>query len=54
MPLVENPSLGTVKSGINETLNGAKFGALSLAPIAIIIAAINGLVDVRMVSGMQN
>jgi TRAP-type uncharacterized transport system fused permease subunit len=52
MPLISEPTVATVKDGINETLNGFKFGALSLAPIAIIIAGINGLVDVLMISGM--
>lgn len=37
---------------VRQTIDGFRYGAFTLAPIAIIIAAINGVVDLLMVSGV--
>lgn len=42
----------TAVSVTEQTISGFRYGALTLAPIAIIIAAINGVVDLLMVSGV--
>jgi TRAP transporter 4TM/12TM fusion protein len=54
MPMVysvyESTDVSSVKSdllvALKETIDGARHGAIILAPIAIIIAAINGVVDI--------
>lgn len=40
------------KRGIWETLNGARVGVIVLAPVAIILAAINGVVDILTATGV--
>lgn len=52
--LITNPSNlpSTGVDVLKQTVSGFRYGALTLAPIAIIIAAINGVVDLLMVSGV--
>lgn len=40
--------------GVQNTLDGLRFGAISLASIAIIMAAINGVVDILLVTGVPS
>jgi len=40
------------QSGIMQTISGFKSGALSLAPLALIIANINGIVDILLATGV--
>lgn len=42
----------TIVDVTKQTIAGFRYGAITLAPIAIIIAAINGVVDLLMVSGV--
>lgn len=42
----------TVLDAARNTLSGFKFGAITLAPIAIIIAAVNGIVDLLNATGL--
>jgi len=42
----------TVKDVVNDTVSGFKFGAITMAPIAIIIAAVNGIVDLLNATGL--
>ena len=44
--------LGTVRGSVNDTVSGFKFGAVTMAPIAIIIAAVNGIVDLLNATGL--
>lgn len=37
---------------IKQTLNGLRYGALMFAPIAVIVAAINGIVDILVTTGV--
>lgn len=41
-----------VKRLSNETIEGCRYGAVTLAPIAIIVAAINGVVDIFVSTGV--
>lgn len=43
---------GQVLLVFKQTLDGLRYGAVTLAPIAIVIAAINGIVDLLMASGV--
>lgn len=43
-----------ILTGIRRTLHGFRFGAISLAGIAIIMAAINGVVDILLVTGVPS
>ncbi|THE64546.1 TRAP transporter fused permease subunit [Salinadaptatus halalkaliphilus] len=43
---------GTLKTKAVETVEGFRYGAVILAPIAIIIAAVNGIVDVLVSTGI--
>lgn len=45
-------SAGTVRKAVNDTVSGFKFGAITLAPIVIIIAAVNGIVDLLNATGL--
>ncbi|MWV65594.1 TRAP transporter fused permease subunit [Halorubrum sp. JWXQ-INN 858] len=38
--------------GLSQTVSGMKYGALILAPIAVIVAAINGIVDILVTTGV--
>ena len=42
----------TTRESLNNTIEGLKFGAITVAPIAIIIAAVNGIVDLLNATGM--
>ena len=42
----------TVRGAVNDTVAGFKFGAITLAPIVIIIAAVNGIVDLLNATGL--
>ena len=42
----------TLKNAGEQTVSGFKFGAITMAPIAIIIAAVNGIVDLLNATGM--
>ncbi|WP_247010656.1 TRAP transporter permease [Halorientalis litorea] len=42
----------TLKEAATDTVGGFKFGGVSMAPIAIIIAAVNGIVDLLNATGM--
>ena len=42
----------TGRKVVNDTISGFKFGAITIAPIAIIIAAVNGIVDLLNATGM--
>jgi TRAP transporter 4TM/12TM fusion protein len=42
----------TVRGAVNDTVSGFKFGAITLAPIVIIIAAVNGIVDLLNATGL--
>ncbi len=42
----------TVRDALRDTVSGFKFGAVTVAPIAIIIAAVNGIVDLLNATGM--
>ncbi|WP_408957223.1 TRAP transporter permease [Natrinema sp. 74] len=44
--------LGTVRDAANNTVSGFTFGAVAIAPIAIIIAAVNGIVDLLNATGL--
>ncbi|WP_254761899.1 TRAP transporter permease [Natrinema marinum] len=44
--------IGTVRDAANDTVSGFKFGAVAIAPIAIIIAAVNGIVDLLNATGL--
>ena len=48
----ETNSTETLRGAIEDTVSGFKFGALTVAPIAIIIAAVNGIVDLLNATGM--
>jgi TRAP transporter 4TM/12TM fusion protein len=48
----ETDATGTLRGAIEDTVSGFKFGALTVAPIAIIIAAVNGIVDLLNATGM--
>ncbi|WP_332900299.1 TRAP transporter permease [Haladaptatus sp. CMSO5] len=51
----EQESVGeTVKENAAATIRGLRYGAISIAPIAIIIAAVNGIVDLLMATGMPS
>lgn len=54
VPILETPSTEGVKIALGQTLEGAKIGAVGLAPIAIVIAGINAMVDVLITTGMPN
>jgi len=41
-------------TGVRNTLDGLRYGAISLAGIAIIMAAINGIVDILLVTGVPS
>ncbi|XVH33208.1 TRAP transporter permease (plasmid) [Haloferacaceae archaeon DSL9] len=38
--------------GLKQTISGLKYGALIFAPIAVIVAAINGIVDILVTTGV--
>jgi len=42
----------TVADVLNSTISGFKFGAIAIAPITVIIAAVNGIVDLLNATGM--
>jgi TRAP-type uncharacterized transport system fused permease subunit len=42
----------TVTDVTNSTISGFKFGAIAIAPITVIIAAVNGIVDLLNATGM--
>ncbi len=42
----------TARDAVADTVSGFKFGAVTVAPIAIIIAAVNGIVDLLNATGM--
>jgi TRAP transporter 4TM/12TM fusion protein len=42
----------TVADAVENTVSGFKFGAVTMAPIAIIIAAVNGIVDLLNATGL--
>ncbi len=44
--------VATFKDAVNNTVSGFKFGAITMAPIAIIIAAVNGIVDLLNATGL--
>ncbi|PSP76723.1 C4-dicarboxylate ABC transporter permease [Halobacteriales archaeon QS_3_64_16] len=48
----ETDSTETLRAAIKDTVSGFKFGVLTVAPIAIIIAAVNGIVDLLNATGM--
>jgi len=41
-----------IRSAATDTVSGFRFGAITVAPIAIIIAAVNGIVDLLNATGM--
>ncbi|WP_254538473.1 TRAP transporter permease [Halomarina litorea] len=43
---------GSAVDALVDTVSGFKFGAITVAPIAIIIAAVNGIVDLLNATGM--
>jgi TRAP transporter 4TM/12TM fusion protein len=43
---------GTVREVIEQTIMGLKYGAITLAPIVIIVAAVNGIVDILTQTGL--
>lgn len=47
----EDPAT-TGQKVVNDTISGLKFGAITVAPIAIIIASVNGIVDLLNATGM--
>lgn len=51
-PMVQSPSVETAHSVAAQTVDGFYKGMIGLAPIAIIIATINGIVDILMVTGV--
>lgn len=57
IPLVQTATEGgsytnTLRLTFTQTIDGAREGALVLAPVAIILAAINGVVDILMATGV--
>ena len=48
----EMDAITTSREVVNDTVSGFKFGAVTVAPIAIIIAAVNGIVDLLNATGM--
>lgn len=42
----------TVREAVNDTVSGFRFGAITFAPILIIIAAVTGIVDLLNATGM--
>lgn len=42
----------TVSNVVTQTVGGFKFGAIAIAPITVIIAAVNGIVDLLNATGM--
>ena len=44
--------VATIRQVGRDTVSGFKFGAITVAPIAIIIAAVNGIVDLLNATGM--
>lgn len=42
----------TVSNGLTSMISGFKFGAIAIAPITVIIAAVNGIVDLLNATGM--
>lgn len=48
----ETNVVGTIREAVNNTVSGFKFGAISIAPIVIIIAAVNGIVDLLNATGL--
>ncbi|MGM0605397.1 MAG: TRAP transporter permease [Halobacteriota archaeon] len=42
----------TIRSVLQETVDGLRFGAITFAPIAVIVAAINGIVDILVTTGV--
>ena len=42
----------TGRGVVNDTVSGFKFGAITMAPIVIIIAAVNGIVDLLNATGL--
>jgi TRAP transporter 4TM/12TM fusion protein len=42
----------TVSNVVDQTVGGFKFGAIAIAPITVIIAAVNGIVDLLNATGM--
>lgn len=54
-PLIER-AIGwndtTVVDVFQQTVDGLKFGAITFAPIAVIVAAINGIVDILVTTGV--
>lgn len=42
----------TVSNVVRQTVGGFKFGAIAIAPITVIIAAVNGIVDLLNATGM--
>lgn len=48
------PDLETLLSSFQKTVSGMRIGAITTAPIAIIISSINGIVDLFVVTGMPS
>ncbi|MFC7198676.1 TRAP transporter permease [Halospeciosus flavus] len=48
----EENVVATVREEIHDTVEGVKYGATTMAPIAIIIAAVNGIVDLLNATGV--
>lgn len=54
-PLIERVigwSDAGIRTVLSQTLQGLKFGAITFAPIAVIVAAINGIVDILVTTGV--
>lgn len=48
----EGSAIDQLIESLRETVEGARVGALATAPVAIILASINGIVDMLMTSGV--
>lgn len=54
MPVMSDPNRQTLRDVGSQTLDGLKIGAVTTGPIAIIIACINGIVDILLATGIPS
>lgn len=51
IPILQAPSLRTARASLSETVEGLKRGAAGLVPITIVVATINVIIDVLILTG---
>jgi len=49
-----NGIISSLGQGVNVSVKGLRYGAISVAPIAIILLAINGIVDILLATGVPS